>query len=146
MLFRSVPFWDQFDNNRGSGIGFSLQLPVFNGWSTKTGITRSRIAMEQSRLNEQLTRNELYKSVQQAVLDAGSAAQKLSANGRTLESLREASTFARQRFELGLINTYEFSVAKNNLMRGEANQLQAKYDFLFRVKVLDFYQGKPLTF
>jgi outer membrane protein len=84
--------------------------------------------------------------VRQAVLDAMNADQKFHANGKTVESLREASVYNRQRFELGLINTYEYSISRNNLLRGEANLLQAKYDYLFRLKLLDFYQGKPLTF
>ncbi|MEY4593618.1 MAG: hypothetical protein RIQ47_28 [Bacteroidota bacterium] len=144
--FTEVPFWEQLDKNRGTGLGVTLQLPIFNNWSARNNITRARIALEQSQLNDEITRNNLYKSVQQAVLDAFSGRRKYDANLRSVASLREASAFSRQRFELGLINTYEFALAVNNLARGEANLLQAKYDYLFRLKLLDFYQGKPLTF
>ena len=102
--------------------------------------------MQQSKLNDELTRNNLFKSVQQAVLDAVNTHRKYESNLRSVSSLREAADFNKQRFELGLINTYEYAIAANNLARAEVNLLQAKYEYLFRVKVLDFYQGKPLTF
>lgn len=141
-----VPFRDQLDNNMGSAIGMTLQLPLFNNWSVRTNVARTRIALEQSRLNEEVVKNNMYKSVQQAVLDAFSARRKYDAGTRSVESLREASEFNRQRFELGLINTYEYALSVNNLLRGQADQLQSKYDYLFRLKILDFYQGKPLAF
>ncbi len=141
-----VPFWDQLNNNRGSGLGLTLQLPIFNNWNVKTNVSRARIAMQQSKLNDELTRNNLFKSVQQAVLDAVNTHRKYESNVRSVSSLREAADFNKQRFELGLINTYEYAIAANNLARAEVNLLQAKYEYLFRVKVLDFYQGKPLTF
>jgi outer membrane protein len=144
--YQNVSLMDQFRNNRGSGLGVTMQVPIFNNWTARTTVARSRIALEQTRLNEEITRNNLYKSVQQAVLDAISARRKYDAASRSVESLRESATFSRQRFELGLINTYEYAVSVNNLARGEADQLQAKYDYLFRLKLLDFYQGKPLTF
>lgn len=148
VLFPSsiVPVRNQLDNNLGSAVGMTLQVPLFNNWNVRTNVTRTRIALEQSRLNEEVVRNNLYKSVQQAVLDAFSARRKYDAGTRSVESLREASAFSRQRFELGLINTYEYALSVNNLLRGQADQLQAKYDYLFRLKILDFYQGKPLVF
>jgi outer membrane protein len=144
--FALVPFKNQFNQNRGTGVGVTLQLPVFNGWSVRTNVERARINVEQSRLNNELTRNNLFKSVQQAVLDAVSARRKYDATLRSESSLKESAEYSRQRFELGLINTYEYALSKNNLARAEANLLQAKYDYIFRLKILDFYQGKPLTF
>ena len=144
--FALVPFKKQFNQNRGTGAGVTLQLPIFNGWSARTNVQRARITLEQTRLNDELAKNNLYKSVQQAVLDAVSAKRKYDAVLHSEASMKEAEAFSRQRFELGLINTYEFALAKNNLARAEANLLQAKYDYIFRLKILDFYQGKPLTF
>jgi outer membrane protein len=144
--FEKVPLMDQFENNRGSGVAVSLQIPLFNNWNVRSNVARTKVAFEQSRLNEEIVRNNLYKSVQQAVLDAVSARRKFEAGTRSAESLREAAQFSRQRFELGLINSYEYAISVNNLARGEADRLQAKYDYLFRLKLLDFYQGKPLTF
>lgn len=144
--FSEVPFWDQLDNNIGSSLGFTLQVPIFNNWNVKTNVDRARINMQQARLNDEVMRNNLYKSVQQAVLDVSSSRKKYESTLRSVNSTREASELSRQRFELGLINTFEFAQAKNTLALAEANMLQAKYDYIFRLKILDFYQGKPLTF
>lgn len=143
---QQVPFWEQLQNNRGSGVGFTLQLPFLNGWSVNSNISRSRIALEQSRINDRLVRNNLYKSVQQAVLDAYNAHHNLEAANRRSSSLKEASDFSRQRFELGLINTYEYALASNNYSRAQADLIRYRYEYLFRIKVIDFYEGKPLTF
>ncbi|MFM7217241.1 MAG: TolC family protein [Bacteroidota bacterium] len=144
--YEMVPFWDQLDRNRGAGVGFMLQLPLFNGWSARTNVERARLALQQSKLNDEITKNNLYKSVQQAVLDAVSSRRKYESTTRSVESLQESANFNKQRFELGLINTYEYSLSRNNLARAQADRLQAKYDHIFRLKILDFYQGRPLAF
>ncbi|MFM9052719.1 MAG: TolC family protein, partial [Bacteroidota bacterium] len=131
--YEQVPFWDQLNRNRGAGIGFMLQLPLFNGWSARTNVERARLAVQQSRLNDEITKNNLYKSVQQAVLDAYSSRRKYDASMRSVASLREAAKFNKERFELGLVNTYEYSISRNNLARGEADLLKSKYDHIFRL-------------
>lgn len=139
-------FSDQLDDNLGKSVGFTLQIPIFNGWSTKSNISRARINLEQSKLNDELTRKNLYKSVQQAVADALSAYKKYNASIRSVEALEETFNYNQQRLDLGLISTYDYLISKNNLASAKASLLQAKYDYIFRMKILDFYQGKPLTF
>ena len=141
-----IPFRDQFNNNLGKSVGFSLQIPVFNGWSVRSNISRSKISLEQTRLNNQLTRKTLYKSIQQAVTDAIASYKKFNANQRSVEALTENYNYNKQKLDLGLINTYDYMISKNNLANAQANMLQAKYDYIFRLKILDFYQGKPFTF
>ncbi len=140
------PFRNQIDNNLGKSVGFSLQIPIFNGLSTRATISRAKINLEQNRLNNELTRKNLYKSVQQAFADAASSQKKYNAGIRSVDALKESFIYNQQRFDLGLINTYDYLLAKNNLANAQATLLQAKYDYIFRIKILDFYQGKPLTF
>lgn len=145
-IIKDTPFRDQIDNNLGKSIGFSLQLPIFNGWSTRSNISRARINLEQSRLNNDLTKKNLYKSVQQAVADVYSAQKRFDAGQRSVSAMRESFTFNSRRFELGLISSYDYLIARNNLANAETGLIQAKYDYIFRIKILDFYMGKPLTF
>ena len=145
-VFSDSPFKDQIDKNLGKSIGFTLQIPLFNGWSARSNISRSKINLEQNRLNNELTRKNLYKSIQQAVADALASGKKLTASERSVDALQENFTYNQQRMDLGLINTYDYLISKNNLANAQASLLQARYDYIFRIKVLDFYQGKPLTF
>lgn len=145
-VFSDTPFRDQIDNNLGKSVGFSLQIPLFNGWMARSNIARSKINLEQYRLNNELTRKNLYKSVQQAVADALAASKKLVASQRSLDALQETFNYSQQRMDLGEISTFDYLISKNNFANAEANLLQSKYDYVFRIKVLDFYQGKPLTF
>ena len=140
------PFKSQFDDNISKFVGFSLSLPIFNGWSTKTNITRAKINLQQSQLNLQSTKKSLYKSIQQAVSDAKTADKKYQANNKSVQSLSEAFSYNEQKFNTGLISLYDYLLSKNNLAKAKADSLQAKYDYIFRIKVLDFYLGKPLVF
>ncbi|MBP6334768.1 MAG: TolC family protein [Bacteroidia bacterium] len=145
-VLEQTPFMDQIENNLGRSVGFSLQIPLFNGFTAKTNVSRAKIYLEQSRLNLEQTRKNLLKSVQQAVADAHSSFKRYEAGSKSQEALSESFKFNSQRFELGLISTYDYLIVKNNLAKSEADLLQAKYDFVFRTKIIDFYQGKPLTF
>ncbi|HNS12261.1 MAG TPA: TolC family protein [Bacteroidia bacterium] len=144
--FEQTPFRDQLDNNLGKSVGFSLQVPLFNGWAAKTNVARSKINLEQSRLNLDQTKKNMMKSVQQAVSDAYSAFKRFEAGEKSQRALSESFAFNQQRYDLGLISSYDYLLVKNNLANAEADLLQAKYDFIFRLKILDFYQGKPLKF
>ncbi len=145
-LFTEVPFKNQFENNLGKSFGLTLQVPLFNGLSARSNVSRSRINLEQTNLNSELTKKNLYKSVQQAVLDAKASNKKLIASQRSVDALIETFNYNQQRMDLGMINTYDYLFSKNNLANAQANLLQAKYDYIFKIKILDFYQGKPLTF
>jgi outer membrane protein len=88
----------------------------------------------------------VYQSIQQAHTDAIAARKRYDATQRSLTAFEEAFVYAEKRFNAGLTNSLEFLTASNNLTRTRVELLQAKYDYIFRVKVLDFYAGNPLTF
>ena len=123
-----------------------MSVPIFNGWAARNNVTRARIGLEQARISREQTRKTLYKSVQQAVTDAQAASSRYESGNRSLSALERSFEENRKRFEVGAISTYDFLLVQNNLARARATALQNKYDFLFRLKVLDFYQGKPLSF
>jgi outer membrane protein len=102
--------------------------------------------LRQSELNNEFLRQSVYKSIRQASSDATAAYNKFDAGEKSVAAQQQALNYNQQRYDLGLISTYDYLIAKNNLARAKAELLQARYDFIFRIKVLDFYMGKPLAF
>ncbi|MBL7923119.1 MAG: TolC family protein [Bacteroidia bacterium] len=140
------PYRDQLDNNYNKAFGITLSIPIFNGLNTQTGVRRAKLNLQSAKYSAQLTRNQVYQSIQQAHTDALAARKRFDATGRTLSAFEEAYGYAEKRFNAGLINSLEFLTATNNVTRTKVELLQAKYDYIFRLKVLDFYAGNPLTF
>ena len=145
-ILESNPYGDQLDENYNKAFGISLSIPIFNGLSTRTNVKRARLNLENAKYAAQLTRNQVYQSIQQAHTDALAARKRYDATQRSLAAFEEAFVYAEKRFNAGLTNSLEFLTASNNLTRTRVELLQAKYDYIFRVKVLDFYAGNPLTF
>lgn len=145
-IFQKTPFSKQMDDNLNKSIGFNLTVPLFNGWTVRNNVNRARINVQQSQLTLQSIKNAMYKSVQQASLDAKSSYKKFVANKKSAEALKEAMDYSEQKYTVGMISTFDYLTAKNNLANANALMTQSKYDYIFKVKVLDFYQGKPLTF
>ncbi len=139
------PFIDQLDDNLNRSIGFYLSIPVFNNLQTRNRISRSKIALENSKLSSQNIRNQLFKEIQQAHADALAALKKHEATEKNVEALEESFKYTEQRFNVGMADPIEYNDAKNRLASAESELLQAKYEFIFRVKIIDFYMGNPIT-
>lgn len=144
--FEKTPFSDQFDNNLSKSFGVSLNIPVFNGRSTEMSIRRSKLNYESAKINQQLAEDQLYKNIQQAHQDAVAALNKYEAAKKSSDAQAEAMMYMEKKYEAGLVTSLEYTTARNNLTRAQSNMLQSKYDLIFKVKVLDFYAGKPLTY
>ncbi|MDZ4667292.1 MAG: TolC family protein [bacterium] len=140
----TTPFSDQFNRNLGSNIGLNLSIPVFNGWSVNTNVQKSRIGVQSNKLNEKLTKNNLYRSISQSYVDFKSAFKRYEANQENLAANKEAFEVSEKQFELGGMNMADYLNSKNGYIRAQADFTQAKYELVFRRKVLDFYMGKPL--
>jgi outer membrane protein len=113
---------------------------------TRAGIRRAKISLKQAELSNESVRKSLFKSVQQAVNDVASGNNRFSAAQKSVDALSESYNFNQQKFDLGMLNSYDFLISKNNYAKAQADLLQAKYDLIFKMKILDFYMGKPLTF
>ena len=138
-------FFNQLNDNIGKTIQFSLSVPILNGLQVRTNVQRSVVQEEQARLRAEQARLTLRQSIEQAYTDARAAQLKYAAAKRQTAALTLSQRNAEIRFNNGLLNGTDFNIAKNNLTAAESNRIQAKYEFAFRKKVLDFYQGKPLT-
>lgn len=141
-----VLYGDQLDRNLSESIGLNLSIPIFNGLSSRTSVKQARLGRINAELLLQDQKNQLYSSVQQAYNDATAAKRQFDASDKSLKATERAFEYAEQRYEVGMMNSLEFNTASNNLARVRSELLRAKYDYIFKMKVLDFYQGKPITF
>jgi outer membrane protein len=139
-----VSFKRQYNDNLGRSLGFSLSVPIFNGYATRSNVKRSVIAREQSHINAVQLENTLRQSVETAVNDAVAAHRTFLSAERQVSARDEAFRMTKQRFDAGAANFVEYQVAENDLFQAKSDLLRAKYDLLFRKKLLDFYQGKPI--
>lgn len=143
--YGKYPFFEQIRDNTSAGVGLGLSIPIFNGWQANTGISNARIALEQANLELQSRKLALYASIQQAYADAVAALKKFNASQQALVSMEESFKYTEKKFEVGLVNTVDYNISKNQLTATQSDLLQAKYDFIFRIKILNFYKGEPIT-
>jgi len=139
-------FTDQYSNNINKSLGFTLTIPLFNGLQTYTSVKNSKINLLNARYTQDLNKQNLYKTIAQAYANAKAALNKYQASRSSVEAAAESFKYAQQKFNAGAISAFDFSTSKNRLFAAESNLLQSKYDYIFKLKVLDFYQGKPLGF
>lgn len=135
------PFSDQIKDNASTAISFNLNIPVFNGLQSKTNVENSKIYVEQSKLQVDQAKKDLYKEIQQAHADAIFALKQYTATEKTLEAMELSFNYTQKRYDQGLLNTTDYNVAKNNLAKTETDLIRAKYEYIFKLKILDFYRG-----
>ena len=139
------PFPDQLEDNRSTTVSLSIRIPIFNGWMVNTNISNARLSVMNSRLTLETERNNLYKEIQQAYADATAAQKRYISTQQALVSMEESFMYTEQKFEVGLVNAVDYNAEKNRLTTTQSDLLQAKYDYIFKMKILDFYRGLPLT-
>lgn len=139
-----VPFLDQYKSNVNKSFGFFLTVPIFNRFQTRTAIDRARIQKLSAELTAESTKLQVQKNVQQAYADANAGFKKFKASQKTVDAMKESFKYVEQKFTVGMLNTNEYNDSKNKLIKAQNDLLQAKYEYVFKTKVLDFYQGKPL--
>jgi outer membrane protein len=139
-------FSDQFSGNVNKSLGFQLNMPIFNGLSTHTAVKNAKLNALNSKLSEDLSKQTLYKNIVQAQANARAALNTYNAYKASVESAKLSFEYAQQKFDAGVISVYDYNISKNKLFSAESQLLQAKYDYVFKLKVLDYYQGIPLGF
>ena len=139
------PYLDQINDNNSQAVYVALRIPIFNNWRTVNAISQARITLSDSRLNLDLQKQNLYKSIQQARTQALAAMDRYKANLEAVESIEEAFRYTEQKYEVGLVDILEYKTAKNNLNIAKSDLAQAKYEYIFRTKILEFYQGKQIS-
>jgi len=134
----------QFSNNGREAIGFNINVPIFNRFQTRNQVRSARLNREARTLDLDNAKIALLKEIQQAYLSAVAAQSKYLAAEKALEATLEAFKYAEERYHLQMISVYEYSEAQTKLYFSRSEQMQAKYDFIFRSKILDFYGGAEI--
>lgn len=140
------PFADQFKDNINKSIGLTLTVPIFNGLQTYTNVKNAKLNALNAKYSQDLTEQNLYKTIAQAYANAKAALNKYNANKVSVEAAEQSFQFAQQKYNVGAISTFDYNNAKTRLQNAQGNLVQAKYDYVFKLKVLDYYQGKELKF
>jgi outer membrane protein len=141
-----TPFADQFKDNVNKSIGFTLSVPIFNGLQTYTSYKNAQINALSVSYSRDLVEQNLYKTIAQAYANARAALNKYNANKLSVEANEVSFNFAQQKYNVGSLSSFDYNSAKTRLQTALGNLIQAKYDYVFKLKVLDYYQGKPITF
>jgi outer membrane protein len=141
-----TPFADQFKDNVNKSIGFTLSVPIFNGLQTYTSYKNAQINALSVSYSRDLVEQNLYKTIAQAYANARAALNKYNANKLSVEANEVSFNFAQQKYNVGSLSSFDYNSAKTRLQTALGNLIQAKYDYVFKLKVLGYYQGKPITF
>ncbi|EMQ96277.1 hypothetical protein D778_02167 [Xanthomarina gelatinilytica] len=138
-------FWQQLEDNLGYNLGFRLDIPIFNRMQTKVSVDKAKINKERIAYSLDQAKQDLRSTIEQAYTDAKAAFKQFEASQVSLNAQKEAFKNAQESYNSGVMNSFEFEQVRNRLVNAEANLINAKYNFVFTTKVLDFYLGKPLT-
>lgn len=138
-------FVGQLKTSKSPGAGLTLNIPILNGWQVNTNISNSKYNVEVSEYTLEGTKKQLYKNIQQAYTDAVASLKKLNVSIKAIASTEESFRYTEQKFNVGMVTPVDYNAAKTQLLKAQSDNAQAKYEFLFKTKVLDFYKGLPLT-
>ena len=137
-------FFDQIDQNKGSSFGLSLRIPILNGFSASNNVRRAKINFEQQKYQLDQEELNLEKTIHQVYADALGSLKLYEASKRSLDAREISFEYAQERFDVGVLNSFDYGQIKNRLVAANAEFLRAKYDFIFRVKLLEYYYGVPV--
>lgn len=144
VTFKDNPYFDQLDQNFGQNIGLSLQVPIYSNGRNRINVDRAEVGILNARLQSDQTRQQLKNDVQQALANARAGRRTLEASQKAADAARVAFENAEKRFSLGSINNLQLLTARNTYDIAQTNLIVAKYDYLFRLKIVDFYLGREL--
>lgn len=143
--FDSGALFDQLDGNLGYGIGFNVNIPIFNGFRNDANVERSKVnklISETQLLNQEL---QLEQTIEKAYQDAKAAAKSFEAAKVSLEAQKEAFKNAQESYNYGAMTLFDFDLVRNRLISAESAMIRAKYNYVFTTKVLKFYFGESIV-
>lgn len=143
--FETKNFGNQLDENFNQNIQLNLSIPIFNGLTAQASKQRAKINRVEAKLNYAQVTNALRFDIEQAYADAKAAMNRYLAAQKAVLALEESFNYAQIRFEQDVINALQYNDVKTDYTNALSNMTNAKYDFVFRTKILDFYLGKPIT-
>ncbi len=135
---------NQLRNNLGENIGIGVSVPIFNSGSARINWERAKLNIKQLELTKEQDNQKLKQDIYKAYTDAVAAMQKFNADKKSVETSEKAFGFSQKRYDLNLLSTLELITSQNNLLRAKIQALYSQYDFVFKMKLLEFYRGQGL--
>jgi len=139
------PIFQQFSDNKGHNFGFQLNVPVFNGFSVKNNVERNKVTLEKSKIDLEQKSLDLQRNVYTAFTDARAALNTYEASTVTLEARQQAYNYAKEKYDVGLMNSFDFTQAQTLLTNAQSDVIRTKYDYMFKIKILEFYFDIPIV-
>ena len=136
---------DQFNDNLGQSISLNLNIPIFSRYSNKANLQRAEITKQRAEITALTARNQLRQNIESAYNSALASLKSYEATQTRVTALEESFRAAEQRYNVGGANFVDYQVASNNLFAARTDLVRSKYEYIFRVKILDFYLGNPIT-
>ncbi|MGK7391576.1 MAG: TolC family protein [Candidatus Cyclobacteriaceae bacterium M2_1C_046] len=144
--FQDFGFVEQLEENLSRFVSLGMSVPIFNGWSARAGIQRAIINQEQAEINLQETKNIIRQDVENAYNDVVAASKSYLASQKQVNAREEAFRMTQKRYELGATTYIDYQLSENQLFQAKSDLLRAKYDYIYKTRILDFYLGNPLGF
>jgi outer membrane protein len=135
---------NQITNNFGQGLGINLSIPVFNNGQSRIAYQQAKLNIKNTQLQNELTDFTLKNNIYTAYTNAVLAAEKFNAGKKSVMSAQKAYDFALKRYEIGMLGTIDLITNQNNLLKAKLQQVANEYDYIFKMKLLEFYKGMGL--
>jgi outer membrane protein len=139
-----IVFADQIKNNARSSLGLTLGIPIFNRFQVRNGVSNAELQISDYQYRLQTASNTLRKEIEQAYTNALASLNRYISSEKAVESMEEAFRYVEVKFNVGMVNTVDYNLQKNQLTAAQSQLLQSKYEYIFRTKILDFYNGIPI--
>ncbi len=137
--------FDQFNDNLGQSVRLNLNVPIFSNYSNSANLQRAQITKQRAEIQSETVKNQLRQSIETAYNSAIAALKSYEASEKRLKALEESFRATEQRYNVGGANFVDYQVANNNLFAARTDLTRAKYEYIFRATILDFYLGNPIT-
>jgi len=137
--------FNQLNNNFNQSVGLSLSIPIFNHSTASVGYKKAKLNYQYSELSTQLAKDNLGKTINQAILDVQSAEKSYISATQTYQAQKDAFNIIQQRYNVGFVNSLDYNTSLTNYNKAETDMIEAKYTLVFRGKVIDYYLGNPIT-
>jgi len=144
-LYSDYPFFKQLKGLQSKSVGMQMNIPIFTRFANKIQIDNARLQVLNTQLEFESTKKLLRSDIETAQTNAIASLNRFISNQKAVSSMKEAFRYSEEKFGVGLVNAVEYNTAKTKLAKSESDLLQAKYEFIFRTKILDFYRGLPIT-
>lgn len=141
----AAPFFNQFSDNKGQSFGAQLSIPIFNGFSVRNNVERSKVSLERSKIAVEQQDLDLQRNVFTAFTDAKGALKSYESAVIAVEARQGAVDYAKERYNVGLMNSFDYNQAQTLLTNAQSEVLRTKYDYIFKIKIVEFYFGIPIT-